>query len=108
MRLLLKRALKSWKHVCVCLNLQKQSLCARITFLVWPTVTLKNFFGVNSEKIWVNIGIFCSWKDVDNLRYLGAGILPVLMCLKQHDDNILLKLACNPNVEMLSLFFANT
>lgn len=59
--------LKSWKDVCVCLNLQKQSLCARIMCLVWPTVTLKNLFGVNSEKMQVNVGILGSWKDVDNL-----------------------------------------
>lgn len=69
--------------------------------LVWPSVTLKNLFGVNSEEIQVNIGILGSWKDVDKLRFLGAGILPVLMCLKQSDGNIvklmviLLKLACN-------------
>lgn len=42
-------------------------LCARIKCLVWPAVTLNNLFGVNSEKIWVNIVILGSWKDVDNL-----------------------------------------
>lgn len=56
--------------------------------LVWPSVSLKNLFGVNSEKIQVNIGILGSWKDVDNLGYLVAGVLPVLKCLKQSDDNI--------------------
>lgn len=70
MRLLLKRALKCWRVgriVCVCSDLQKQSVCARIACPVWPAVALKNLFGVNSEKIWVNIGILGSWKDVDNL-----------------------------------------
>lgn len=58
--------LGSWKD-CLCPNLQKQSVCARITCPVWPADALKNLFGVNSEKIWVNVGILGSWKDVDNL-----------------------------------------
>lgn len=70
-RLLLKRALKFWRvgRTFVSVQTYKSNLCvcARITCLVWPAVTLKNVFGVNSEKIRVNIGILGSGKDVDNL-----------------------------------------
>lgn len=69
-RLLLKKAVKFWRVGRISVSVQtykSNSLCARITCVVWPTVTLKNLFGVNSEKIRVNIGILGSWKDVDNL-----------------------------------------
>lgn len=70
-RLLVKRALKFWRVRRTFVSVQtckgNRCLCARIKCLVWPAVTLNNLFGVNSEKIWVNIVILGSWKDVDNL-----------------------------------------
>lgn len=52
------------------LFLGKLPLCARVTCLVWPTVTLKDLVMMNSARnrlYMVEISVLVTWKDVDQL-----------------------------------------